>query len=246
MRQTETPDRALIDRMDFSGVAGVEPQSETVWRQANRNGVPRICFINKLDSLGADFTRVVEMIEDRLGAAALVVQLPIGVEAEFCGVIDLLSMTARTWKDGEQITGPVPEALEESARTARANLVEHLAEWDSDCMNSYLDDEGEGLSSGAMVDAHPVLLEPIMKVNVTTPEDYLGSVIGDLNSRRAIVAEPSAGTFEHEVTALAPLSEMFGYVGQLRSFSSGRASFSMAFDGYKIAPVSHVAEMVSA
>ncbi|MEM6713332.1 MAG: elongation factor G, partial [Pseudomonadota bacterium] len=137
----------------FSGVAGVEPQSETVWRQANRNGVPRICFINKLDSLGADFTRVVAMIEERLGATALVVQLPIGVEAEFCGVIDLPSMTASTWKGGEQIMSPVPEALQERARTARAKLVEHLAEWDSDCLKAYLDDEGEGLSSGAILGA---------------------------------------------------------------------------------------------
>ena len=576
----------------FSGVAGVEPQSETVWRQANRHGVPRICFINKMDSLGADFDHVVSMIEERLGATALVVQLPIGSEAEFSGVIDVLSMTASTWQDGKQFTVPVPEVLEESSRNARAILIERLAEWDSECLMAFLDDESEslpaetirlairnaclageatpvlcgsafrnigvqplleavvdwcpspmdrpsvdgahpetgvpeirsiedpfcalvakvqvtqfgpvstlrmysgslpkgqsvlvankgetarvgrilrmhadeqtdldiahagdvvsvmglktvqagdtlaareapivlaglecpepviqaviepklsadqarlstvlanmaredpslhvssdpetgqiliagmgelhlqirledleethgiaaslgrprvayreavtartvvdhtlrkqtggpgqfariklvlepvgegetgllfksqitggaipaefipaverGLASAmsdgpiggypllglkatlidgafhtndssaiaferaardafnlAMAEACPVLLEPIMKVTVTTPEDYLGSVIGDLNARRGIIAETSAGAFEHEMTALAPLSEMFGYVGTLRSLSSGRASFSMVFDGYKTAPSALVAD----
>jgi elongation factor G len=580
----------------FSGVAGVEPQSETVWRQANRHGVPCICFINKMDSLGADFYRVVSMIEERLGATALMVQLPIGSEAEFSGVVDLLSMKAWTWQDGEQITVSVPEALEENARNARMNLIERLAEWDNECLAAFLHDEGDSMSADtirrairnacvageatpvlcgsafrnigvqplldavadwgpspldrpsvegthpetgapesrsisdpfcalvakvqvtqfgpvstlriysgtlpkgrsilvankreiarvgrilrmhvdeqtdldaahagdvvsvmglktvragdtlaareapivlaglecpepviqaviepklsadqarlstvlanmaredpslhvssdpetgqtliagmgelhlqirledleethgiaaslgrprvafreavtartivdhtlrkqtggpgqfarvklalepagegetgllfedqitggaipaefipaverglalamsdgpvggypllglratlidgafhandssaiaferaardafklAMTEADPVLLEPIMKVTVTTPEHYLGSVIGDLNARRGVVAETSAGVFEHEITALTPLSEMFGYVGALRSLSSGRASFSMVFDGYKAAPTELIENAVRA
>src|SRR5229473_77435 len=83
----------------FDAVAGVEPQTETVWRQANKYGVPRICFINKMDRVGADFLRSVDMIRDRLDATPAVVQLPIGVEANFKGVIDLLGMKAIVWND---------------------------------------------------------------------------------------------------------------------------------------------------
>ncbi|WP_189703387.1 GTP-binding protein, partial [Streptomyces anandii] len=81
----------------FDGVAGVEPQSETVWRQADRYGVPRICFVNKLDRTGAEFHRCVDMISDRLGAQPLVMQLPIGAEADFKGVVDLVTMKAFVW-----------------------------------------------------------------------------------------------------------------------------------------------------
>src|SRR5437868_2657444 len=83
----------------FDSVAGVEPQSETVWRQADKYGVPRICFVNKMDRIGANFFRCVDMIKDRLGAIPLVTQLPIGVESDFSGVIDLVAMKAITWKD---------------------------------------------------------------------------------------------------------------------------------------------------
>ena len=81
----------------FDGVAGVEPQSETVWRQADRYNVPRICFVNKLDRIGAEFHRCVDMIVDRLNATPLVLQLPIGAEADFTGVIDLVHMKALVW-----------------------------------------------------------------------------------------------------------------------------------------------------
>ena len=89
----------------FDGVAGVEPQSETVWRQADRYGVPRICFINKLDRTGADFWRCVDMIKDRLGANAVPIQIPIGREDQFQGVIDLIEMKAIYYRDdlGNQI-----------------------------------------------------------------------------------------------------------------------------------------------
>ena len=83
----------------FDGVAGVEPQSETVWRQADKYKVPRICFVNKLDRTGADFFNCVEMIKDRLGAKPLVMQIPVGMEASLKGVIDLIKMKAVIWKD---------------------------------------------------------------------------------------------------------------------------------------------------
>src|SRR5438477_7300412 len=84
----------------FDAVAGVEPQSETVWRQADRYNVPRMCFVNKMDRIGADFYRCLDMIKDRLDANVAVVQLPIGAESEFQGVVDLLSMKALVWEDG--------------------------------------------------------------------------------------------------------------------------------------------------
>ena len=83
----------------FDSVAGVEPQSETVWRQADKYGVPRICFVNKMDRTGADFYRCVQMIKDRLGAKPLVVHLPIGVESDFAGLVDLVAMKGIIWKD---------------------------------------------------------------------------------------------------------------------------------------------------
>ena len=83
----------------FDGVAGVEPQSETVWRQADKYKVPRICFVNKLDRTGADFYRCVDMIRDRLGCKPLVIQVPIGMEADLVGVVDLVKMKAQVWKN---------------------------------------------------------------------------------------------------------------------------------------------------
>src|SRR6185369_4133581 len=97
----------------FDSVAGVEPQSETVWRQADKYGVPRICFVNKMDRIGANFFRCVDMIVDRLGAKPLVTQLPVGVESDFAGLIDLVAMKAVIWKDealGAEFTvGEIPD-----------------------------------------------------------------------------------------------------------------------------------------
>ena len=114
----------------FDGVAGVEPQSETVWRQADRYGVPRICFINKLDRTGADFYFDVDSIVDRLGANPLVMQLPIGAEADFVGVIDLVEMRAHVWKgdDGKQWeTTEIPDDLSAKAAEYREQLLETVA-----------------------------------------------------------------------------------------------------------------------
>src|SRR4051812_21611919 len=131
----------------FDGVAGVEPQSETVWRQADRYRVPRICFINKLDRTGADFWRCVDMIRDRLGAVPVPVQLPIGSEDKFRGVIDLVEMKAILYPDdrGEQIdVVEIPAELVEDARREREKLVEAVAEMDDELTHKFL--EGEELT----------------------------------------------------------------------------------------------------
>ncbi|QKG24833.1 elongation factor G [Actinomadura verrucosospora] len=128
----------------FDGVAGVEPQSETVWRQADRYGVPRMCFVNKLDRVGAEFHRCVDMIENRLNATPLVLQLPIGAEADFKGVIDLVNMKALVWNEEAKLgemydTVDIPETHAESAREWHDKLVETLAENDDDIMELYLE-----------------------------------------------------------------------------------------------------------
>ncbi|WP_433477575.1 elongation factor G [Spirillospora sp. CA-142024] len=122
----------------FDGVAGVEPQSETVWRQADRYGVPRICFVNKLDRAGADFLRCVDMIRERLGAVPLVTQLPIGAEAGFAGVVDLVSGRAHVWSDDRYAVTDVPSGMAEDVRRWRAALVETVAEHDEEVMELYL------------------------------------------------------------------------------------------------------------
>jgi elongation factor G len=127
----------------FDGVAGVEPQSETVWRQADRYGVPRICFVNKMDRVGAEFHRCVEMISDRLGATPLVIQLPWGVESDFRGVIDLVRMRAMLWptdgKGDSYDTVAIPDHHLEAAREWRDTLVERISENDEQMMQLYLD-----------------------------------------------------------------------------------------------------------
>ena len=126
----------------FDGVAGVEPQSETVWRQADRYGVPRICFVNKMDRVGAEFHRCVEMISDRLGATPLVIQLPWGVESDFRGVIDLVEMRALLWQsDGKgeafDVVG-VPADHLDAAREWRDRLIETISENDEEMLELYL------------------------------------------------------------------------------------------------------------
>jgi elongation factor G len=129
----------------FCGVGGVEPQSETVWHQADRYKVPKIAFINKMDRIGADFSRVVQMIRDRLGAHPLLLQLPWGSEDRFRGVIDLLTMKAIEWEDETLGAAfkelPIPEDLLEEATKCRESLVETLADKDDAIMNKYLAEE---------------------------------------------------------------------------------------------------------
>ena len=127
----------------FDSVAGVEPQSETVWRQADKYEVPRICFVNKMDRIGADFYRCVEMIVDRLGALPLVTQLPIGSESDFVGVVDLLTMKAIRWLDeslgAEFEIVDIPEDLLAKAADYRTSLVELAVEQDEAALEAYLE-----------------------------------------------------------------------------------------------------------
>jgi len=128
----------------FDGVAGVEPQSETVWRQADRYGVPRMCFINKLDRTGADFFKGVDSIKERLSALPLVMQIPIGAEADFVGLVDLVDWQAYVWQgdDGKVWeTTDIPEEMIESAKEWRHTLLETVAEHDEDLLEKYLEDE---------------------------------------------------------------------------------------------------------
>jgi elongation factor G len=131
----------------FDAVAGVEPQTETVWRQADKYEVPRICFVNKMDRIGANFSRCVDMIEDRLGATVAVIQLPIGVESSFVGVVDLIEMKALVWGEegssrGESYTSvEIPANLAEKAAVARATLVDVLATFDDTITELFLNEE---------------------------------------------------------------------------------------------------------
>lgn len=126
----------------FDAVQGVEPQSETVWRQADRYGVPRICFVNKMDRVGASYERTIESIIDRLGANPIPMQVPIGFEAGFSGVIDLLSMQAIVWEDDlgkEPKVTEIPGDLMEQAKEARAKMVEKIAELDDELIMKFLE-----------------------------------------------------------------------------------------------------------
>ncbi len=137
----------------FDGVAGVEPQSETVWRQADKYKVPRICFVNKLDRTGADFFRCVDMIKDRLGAKPLVMQIPIGAEASLQGVVDLIKMKAIVWKNedlgAEWEEKDIPSDLKEICEKYRQELVETAVEQDEKLMESYLN--GDTISSEDLI-----------------------------------------------------------------------------------------------
>jgi elongation factor G len=128
----------------FDAVAGVEPQTETVWRQANKYHVPRICFVNKMDRIGADFERTVEMIRDRLDALPAVTQLPIGAESEFVGVIDLLENKALVWEAGMgeawEVT-EIPENMVADAEGARHQLIDVVSNFDDTIMEKYLAEE---------------------------------------------------------------------------------------------------------
>jgi elongation factor G len=158
----------------FDGVAGVESQSETVWRQADKYQVPRICFINKLDRTGADFYADLKSIEDRLTTNGVVVQLPIGAEADFKGVVDLVKMKAYVYTDEQGMkfdTIDIPEDLKAKAEEYRHTLLEKVAETDEDLLNKYLEsndlsetDLVAGLRKATISSAlHPILCGSALK-----------------------------------------------------------------------------------
>ena len=127
----------------FDAVHGVQPQSEKVWRQADKYGVPRICFINKIDKMGADFEHAVDTIRKRLNAKPIAIQIPIGQEAKFKGVIDLIEMKSITWADdtigAEYITGAIPPELQKKAEAFHTQLVETVAENDDEILHKFLE-----------------------------------------------------------------------------------------------------------
>jgi elongation factor G len=133
----------------FDAVHGVEPQSETVWRQADKYGVPRICFINKMDKMGADFEHAVDTIRKRLNARPVAIQIPIGQEDKFKGVVDLIQMKAIIWNDesmgAEYAIEEIPENLRKKAEAFHAQLVETVAEHDDELLHKFL--EGETISA---------------------------------------------------------------------------------------------------
>ena len=127
----------------FSAVDGVEPQSETVWRQANRYKVPRIGFVNKMDRAGADFLMVVTQVREMLGAKAVPLQLPIGAEDHFTGVVDLIRMKAIIWDDATEgmtyVENPIPDDMKEDVDYWRAQLIEAVAEYDDKLMEKFFE-----------------------------------------------------------------------------------------------------------
>jgi elongation factor G len=139
----------------FCAVGGVEPQSETVWRQADKHGVPRLAFVNKMDRVGADFERVISELRERLGAPAVAVQLPIGAEDKFTGVVDLVGMTGWVWEvedmGAEPIECPIPADMVDAANAAREKLVEAVADVDEKILEKFL--EGEEIAEADLIAA---------------------------------------------------------------------------------------------
>jgi len=220
----------------FDAVQGVEPQSETVWRQADRYGVPRICFVNKMDRVGASYERTIETIVDRLGANPIPMQLPIGFEATFKGVVDLLTMKAIIWEDDlgkEPKITEIPSELQARVEESRAKMVEKIAELDDDLTMKFLEAEEisidelkSALRKGVIANrAYPVFCGSSLKnkgvqVMLDAVIDYLPSP-ADIPSVKA--SEPGKPENEFELPAQddAPLSALVfkivtdPYVGRL-------------------------------
>ena len=223
----------------FDAVQGVEPQSETVWRQADRYGVPRICFVNKMDRTGASFERTIQSIRDRLGANPIPMQLPIGSEGGFKGVVDLLEMKAIVWEDDlgkDPRTVEIPADLKAAAAEARAHMVERIAELDDHLTVKYLEaqsldlDELKAALRTAVIHnrAYPVFCGSSLKnkgvqIMLDAVIDYLPSP-ADIPPLKG--AEPGSDELTIELPARddAPLSALVfkivtdPYVGRLAYF----------------------------
>ncbi|MGH3547233.1 MAG: elongation factor G [Pseudonocardiaceae bacterium] len=241
----------------FDGKEGVEPQSETVWRQADKYDVPRICFVNKMDKLGADFYFTVRTIRERLGATPLVIQLPIGAESDFEGVVDLVGMRALTWR-GEVQKGEdyaveaIPTSLLETAKEYREKLVEAVAEADDELMELYL--AGQEISAAQIKtgirrltvhsQAYPVLCGSAFKNKGVQPMldaviDYLPSpldvppVVGLLPDGTSAVRKPST---EEPFSALAfkiAAHPFFGKLTYIRVYSGRIGAGSQVINSTK-------------
>jgi elongation factor G len=221
----------------FDAVAGVEPQTETVWRQANKYNVPRMCFVNKMDRVGADFYRCLDMIKDRLDANTAVVQLPIGSESEFRGVVDLLQMKAMVWDDGmgesfELVD--IPAELADDAETWRHELIDVVSQYDENVLEKYVGEEEitdddlrvalrAATTSGEVV---PVLCGTAFKNKGVQP--LLDAVVDYLPSPVDIPAIQGTDAKENELERKADDAEPFAalafkimsdpYVGKLTYF----------------------------
>jgi elongation factor G len=241
----------------FDGKEGVEPQSETVWRQADKYGVPRICFVNKMDKLGADFYFTVRTIRERLGAQPLVIQLPIGVEADFAGVVDLVGMRALTWRGevqkGEDYTvEEIPANLVETANEYREKLLEAVAEADDELMELYLG--GQELSTGQIKaairkltvhsQAHPVLCGSAFKNKGVQPMldaviDYLPSpldvppVAGLLPDGTPAIREPSISEPFSALAFKIAAHPFFGKLTYVRVYSGRIAAGTQVVNSTK-------------
>jgi elongation factor G len=221
----------------FDAVAGVEPQTETVWRQANKYNVPRMCFVNKMDRVGADFYRCLDMIKDRLDANTAVVQLPIGAESDFRGVVDLLEMKALVWDDGMGESFEVvdiPAELADDAETWRHELVDVVSQYDENVLEKYVGEEEitaddlrvalrAATTSGEVV---PVLCGTAFKNKGVQP--LLDAVVDYLPSPVDIPAIKGMDSKDNELERKADDSEPFAalafkimsdpYVGKLTYF----------------------------
>jgi elongation factor G len=240
----------------FDAVAGVEPQSETVWRQADRYSVPRVCFINKMDRVGANFWGTIEEIKERLGASPLPIQLPIGKESGFIGMVDLITQEALTFganADDPIVRGPIPEDMADEVATYREQVVERVIELDDELMERYLG--GEAISpdeiratlrratiSGALI---PVLCGTALKNKGVRPlldavVDYLPSPLDvppvtGINPRTGEEVERGASATE-PFTALAFKIAADPFVGKLafiRVYSGALKSGSYLFNATK-------------
>jgi elongation factor G len=222
----------------FDAVAGVEPQTETVWRQANKYNVPRMCFVNKMDRVGADFYRCLDMIKDRLDANVAVVQLPIGSESDFRGVVDLLQMKALVWDDGMGESFEVvdiPAELADDAETWRHELVDVVSQYDENVLEKYVGEEeitAEDLRVAVRAatisgDVVPVLCGTAFKNKGVQP--LLDAVVDYLPSPVDIPAVQGLDVkLEHELSREADDAEPFAalafkimsdpYVGKLTYF----------------------------
>jgi len=220
----------------FDAVQGVEPQSETVWRQADRYGVPRICFVNKMDRVGASYERTIETIIDRLGANPIPMQVPIGFESTFKGLVDLLSMQAIVWEDDlgkEPKITDIPADLLDKANEARAKMVEKIAELDDDLTMKFLEAQEisveelkVALRKGVIANkAYPVFCGSSLKnkgvqVMLDAVVDYLPSP-ADIPSVKATEPGDAENQFELPAQDDAPLSALVfkivtdPYVGRL-------------------------------
>ncbi|EST35155.1 elongation factor G [Streptomyces roseochromogenus] len=223
----------------FDAVAGVEPQSESVWRQADRHGVPRVAFVNKMDRAGADLDRAVESIRQRLHPAPLVVQLPIGAEEAFTGVVDLVRMRALVWADGAgtAVEGPVPEELRQAAVRRRRALEETVAELHPAALEEFCEREtlGAGTLAGALRDltrtGDGVVVLCGSAYRNRGIEPLLDAVVAYLPSPLDVPAVRGVHDGAEQERAADPETPFAGLVFKVNASSTGRLAYVRLYAG---------------